>query len=173
MRRVTSLRALQYSAKLSFSPTHLGFIQKKKSWPNILILCVFIPQNHTVTEMRGVGGPLLCISDLLSDVAEEASAVPHDQAPPSDVADASKLLASDLPKLFQVSSFSPPTSPGCFVLDLDFIILSVFKQYKFKLDQNQECQIIWSSEGKKKKKEKTKSYIQAIMSIFFIIFFPK
>lgn len=52
--------------------------------------------------MRGVGGPLLCISDLLSDVGEENSGVPHDQAPPLDAADVSKLPASELPKLFQV-----------------------------------------------------------------------
>lgn len=46
-------------------------------------------------------GPLLCISDLLSDVGEENSGVPHDQAPPLDAADVSKLPASELPKLFQ------------------------------------------------------------------------
>ncbi|KAL7117983.1 hypothetical protein ACP275_03G107200 [Erythranthe tilingii] len=51
--------------------------------------------------MRGVGGPLLCISDLLNDVAEETSGVPHDHAPPSDAADVSKLPPSDIPKLFQ------------------------------------------------------------------------
>ncbi|KAK6132324.1 hypothetical protein DH2020_033948 [Rehmannia glutinosa] len=51
--------------------------------------------------MRGVGGPLLCISDLLSDVGEENSGGPQDNASPSDAADVSKLPASDLPKLFQ------------------------------------------------------------------------
>ncbi|KAL8482132.1 hypothetical protein ACS0TY_027747 [Phlomoides rotata] len=51
--------------------------------------------------MRGVGGPLLCISDLLSDVGEENSAVPHDHVLPLDTTDVSKLPASDLPKLFQ------------------------------------------------------------------------
>ncbi|KAL7106116.1 hypothetical protein ACP275_07G091200 [Erythranthe tilingii] len=51
--------------------------------------------------MRGVGGPLLCISDLLNDVAEETSGVPHDHAPPSDD---SKLPPSDIPKLFQLCS---------------------------------------------------------------------
>ncbi|GER49198.1 TNF receptor-associated factor 6 [Striga asiatica] len=51
--------------------------------------------------MRGVGGPLLCISDLLSDVREENSGASQDHAPPRDVADASNMPASDLPKLFQ------------------------------------------------------------------------
>ncbi|KAI3464491.1 hypothetical protein Pfo_021154 [Paulownia fortunei] len=51
--------------------------------------------------MRGVGGPLLCISDLLSDVREENSGVPHDHAPLPEAADISKLPASDLPKRFQ------------------------------------------------------------------------
>ncbi|GFP89782.1 hypothetical protein PHJA_001122000 [Phtheirospermum japonicum] len=51
--------------------------------------------------MRGVGGPLLCISDLLSDVREENSGVSQDHAPPHDAADVAKLPASDLPKLFQ------------------------------------------------------------------------
>ncbi|XP_047937758.1 uncharacterized protein LOC125185286 isoform X1 [Salvia hispanica] len=51
--------------------------------------------------MRGVGGPLLCISDLLSDVGEESSGGPHDHASPPDAADFSKLPASEIPKLFQ------------------------------------------------------------------------
>ncbi|KAL6515562.1 hypothetical protein OROHE_018596 [Orobanche hederae] len=51
--------------------------------------------------MRGVGGPLLCISDLLSDVKEDNYDVPQDHAPPPDAAHVSKLPASDLPKLFQ------------------------------------------------------------------------
>ncbi|KAL3638809.1 hypothetical protein CASFOL_016716 [Castilleja foliolosa] len=51
--------------------------------------------------MSGVGGPLLCITDLLSDVREENSGVSQEHAPPQDVADVAKLPASDLPKLFQ------------------------------------------------------------------------
>ncbi|PIN11389.1 hypothetical protein CDL12_16011 [Handroanthus impetiginosus] len=51
--------------------------------------------------MRGVGGPLLCISDLLSDVGEEHTGALHDQAPTPAAADVSNLPASDLPKLFQ------------------------------------------------------------------------
>ncbi|KAG8378287.1 hypothetical protein BUALT_Bualt08G0121800 [Buddleja alternifolia] len=51
--------------------------------------------------MRGVGGPLLCISDLLSDVGEDNSGGTHGLAPPSAAADVSNLPASDLPKLFQ------------------------------------------------------------------------
>ncbi|XP_042040934.1 uncharacterized protein LOC121786376 [Salvia splendens] len=51
--------------------------------------------------MRGVGGPLLCISDLLSDVGEESSGSPHDHASPPVAAEVSKLPASEIPKLFQ------------------------------------------------------------------------
>lgn len=54
--------------------------------------------------MRGVGGPLLCISDLLNDVGEENSAGPHDLGLPPHTTDVSKIPASDLPKLFQVPS---------------------------------------------------------------------
>ncbi|KAL6492869.1 hypothetical protein OROGR_032628 [Orobanche gracilis] len=52
--------------------------------------------------MRGVGGPLLCISDLLSDVKEENYDVPQDHAASPDAAHFFKLPASDLPKLFQL-----------------------------------------------------------------------
>lgn len=52
--------------------------------------------------MRGVGGPLLCISDLLSDVGDDNSGGPHDHAQQLDAADVSKLPASEIPKLFQV-----------------------------------------------------------------------
>ncbi|XP_057795877.1 uncharacterized protein LOC131011985 isoform X2 [Salvia miltiorrhiza] len=51
--------------------------------------------------MRGVGGPLLCISDLLSDVGEDNSGGIHDHAAPPEAADVSKLSASEIPKLFQ------------------------------------------------------------------------
>ncbi|CAI9764039.1 unnamed protein product [Fraxinus pennsylvanica] len=52
--------------------------------------------------MRGVGGPLLCIGDLLNDVGEGDSGVPHDHpTPPPAAADTSNLQPSDLPKLFQ------------------------------------------------------------------------
>lgn len=47
--------------------------------------------------MRGVGGPLLCISDLLSDVGEENIALLEDPAPPQ----LSNLPPSHLPSLFQ------------------------------------------------------------------------
>ncbi|XP_011069566.1 uncharacterized protein LOC105155390 [Sesamum indicum] len=50
--------------------------------------------------MRGVGGPLLCISDLLSDVGDEDSGSPQHHAPPTAVAEVSNLPATDLPKLF-------------------------------------------------------------------------
>ncbi|KAG6432628.1 hypothetical protein SASPL_104209 [Salvia splendens] len=53
--------------------------------------------------MRGVGGPLLCISDLLSDVGEESSGSPHDHASPPVAAEVSKLPASEIPKLFQAA----------------------------------------------------------------------
>ncbi|KZV42823.1 hypothetical protein F511_29642 [Dorcoceras hygrometricum] len=46
--------------------------------------------------MRGVGGPLLCISDLLNDVGEDNSGAP---VPPTDAADVHHP-ASDLPELF-------------------------------------------------------------------------
>ncbi|XP_073144994.1 uncharacterized protein [Henckelia pumila] len=47
--------------------------------------------------MRGVGGPLLCISDLLNDVGEDNSGGPvHHRVPPS-----AHPPPSDLPKLFQ------------------------------------------------------------------------
>ncbi|KAL3839994.1 hypothetical protein ACJIZ3_024585 [Penstemon smallii] len=52
--------------------------------------------------MRGVGGPLLCISDLLSDVGEENSGGAHDHAPPQP-ASVPNLPAPDLPKLFEVN----------------------------------------------------------------------
>lgn len=56
-------------------------------------------------EMRGVGGPLLCIGDLLNDVGEGDSGVPHDHPTPSPyAAETSNLQPSDLPKLFQVFS---------------------------------------------------------------------
>ncbi|KAL2467695.1 hypothetical protein Fot_51241 [Forsythia ovata] len=52
--------------------------------------------------MRGVGGPLLCIGDLLNDVGEGDSGVPHDHpTPPPAATDTSNLQPSDLPKLFQ------------------------------------------------------------------------
>ncbi|XP_054799497.1 uncharacterized protein LOC129303932 [Prosopis cineraria] len=53
--------------------------------------------------MRGTGGPLLCIGDLLSDVGEEEDVVsapsPSSSFPSVSVSDSS--LAPDLPKLFQ------------------------------------------------------------------------
>ncbi|KAL0360212.1 UNVERIFIED_CONTAM: hypothetical protein Sradi_3705700 [Sesamum radiatum] len=55
------------------------------------------------TEMRGVGGPLLCISDLLSDVGDEDSGLPQHHAPPTTAAEVSNLPPTDLPKLFQIS----------------------------------------------------------------------
>ncbi|KAM3394684.1 hypothetical protein P3S68_003687 [Capsicum galapagoense] len=52
-------------------------------------------------EMRGVGGPLLCIGDLLSDVGESDAAVDHlSIKTPSPDYDSS-LQPSDLNKLFQ------------------------------------------------------------------------
>ncbi|KAK4429673.1 hypothetical protein Salat_1267900 [Sesamum alatum] len=51
--------------------------------------------------MRGVGGPLLCISDLLSDVGDEDSGLPQHHAPPTAAAEVSNRPATDLPKLFQ------------------------------------------------------------------------
>ncbi|XP_073063286.1 uncharacterized protein [Primulina eburnea] len=51
--------------------------------------------------MRGVGGPLLCISDLLNDVGEDNSGGPVDhRVPPTDVTDVHPP-PSDLPKVFQ------------------------------------------------------------------------
>lgn len=59
--------------------------------------------------MRGIGGPLLCIGDLLSDVGEEnippiESMTPPPLSPSSSFSHDSKgtLQPPDLPKLFQV-----------------------------------------------------------------------
>ncbi|XP_051139031.1 uncharacterized protein LOC127256857 isoform X3 [Andrographis paniculata] len=51
--------------------------------------------------MRGVGGPLLCISDLLSDVGEDNNGVGDDRGLPPGAAGVSDLPASELPRLFQ------------------------------------------------------------------------
>nr|GMD74549.1 Rho-type GTPase-activating 1 [Ipomoea batatas] len=57
--------------------------------------------------MRGVGGPLLCIGDLLSDVGEEGSASDNHSSRGADLKSshfpesAPTLKPSDLPKLFQ------------------------------------------------------------------------
>lgn len=57
--------------------------------------------------MRGVGGPLLCIGDLLSDVGEsDASPPPQQHEPsPSSSSVSSSAQSLDLTKLFQVSMF--------------------------------------------------------------------
>jgi hypothetical protein len=62
--------------------------------------------------MKGVGGPLLCIGDLLNDLAEKeeeeedvVSAAAADRwSPPSSVSDSknNSLQSLDLTKLFQV-----------------------------------------------------------------------
>ncbi|XP_022768220.1 uncharacterized protein LOC111312320 isoform X2 [Durio zibethinus] len=64
--------------------------------------------------MRGIGGPLLTIGDLLSDVGEESGAAPdhhhhHDTSLPSPSSSSSSILNSidapqslDLTKLFQL-----------------------------------------------------------------------
>ncbi|GAV84105.1 hypothetical protein CFOL_v3_27549 [Cephalotus follicularis] len=55
--------------------------------------------------MKGVGGPLLCIGDLLSDVGEEANTATHHETPlsPSSSLPLSNNTPNslDLPKLFQ------------------------------------------------------------------------
>ncbi|KAK7284847.1 hypothetical protein RJT34_19600 [Clitoria ternatea] len=48
--------------------------------------------------MRGIGGPLLCIGDLLNDVGEEGQTSPAPPPPPSLLNDAP---LPDLTKLFQ------------------------------------------------------------------------
>ena len=64
-----------------------------------------------IGEMKGVGGPLLCIGDLLSDLAEKeeedvvSTAAAADRlSPPSSVSDSknNSLQSLDLTKLFQV-----------------------------------------------------------------------
>lgn len=69
-----------------------------------------------IGEMKGVGGPLLCIGDLLSDLAEKeeeeedvvsaaaAAAAADRWSPPSSVSDSknNSLQSLDLTKLFQV-----------------------------------------------------------------------
>ncbi|KAG6784189.1 hypothetical protein POTOM_009875 [Populus tomentosa] len=65
-----------------------------------------------IGEMKGVGGPLLCIGDLLSDLAEKeeeekdvvsAAAAADRLSPPSSVSDSknNSLRSLDLTKLFQ------------------------------------------------------------------------
>uniref|UniRef100_A0A7N0UNZ2 Uncharacterized protein n=1 Tax=Kalanchoe fedtschenkoi TaxID=63787 RepID=A0A7N0UNZ2_KALFE len=55
--------------------------------------------------MRGVGGPLLCVGDLLSDVGEEdnvgADRVKIETVSESDDVRGSDAVAADLPRLFQ------------------------------------------------------------------------
>ncbi|CAH9133083.1 unnamed protein product [Cuscuta epithymum] len=56
--------------------------------------------------MRGVGGPLLCIGDLLSDVGEDGSGCDNlsrcgDIKTPSFSESCPSFRPSDLPKLFQ------------------------------------------------------------------------
>ncbi|KAK7275677.1 hypothetical protein RIF29_16798 [Crotalaria pallida] len=59
--------------------------------------------------MRGVGGPLLCIGDLLNDVGEEGDAAAttasrrHDTLPSSSDLDTAPPPLPDLTKLFQES----------------------------------------------------------------------
>lgn len=65
-----------------------------------------------IGEMKGVGGPLLCIGDLLSDLAEKeeeekdvvsAAAAADRLSPPSSVSDSknNSLRSLDLTKLFE------------------------------------------------------------------------
>ena len=57
--------------------------------------------------MRGVGGPLLCIGDLLSDVGESDASPPPQQPETSSSSSVSSSDQSlDLTKLFQVFLFS-------------------------------------------------------------------
>lgn len=64
-------------------------------------LLLWLLATSSGTEMRGVGGPLLCISDLLNDVGEDNSGGPVDHhVPPTHAADVHPS-PSDLPKLFQ------------------------------------------------------------------------
>ncbi|EXB44354.1 hypothetical protein L484_020166 [Morus notabilis] len=54
--------------------------------------------------MRGVGGPLLCIGDLLSDVGDsdsDASSQPHLDIPSSSSSSIHASQTFDLPKLFE------------------------------------------------------------------------
>lgn len=51
--------------------------------------------------MRGVGGPLLCIGDLLSDIGEGDSVDHHQQETPSSSSSIDNLQPSDLTGLFQ------------------------------------------------------------------------
>lgn len=53
-------------------------------------------------DMRGVGGPLLCIGDLLSDIGEGDSVDHHQQETPSSSSSIDNLQPSDLTGLFQV-----------------------------------------------------------------------
>jgi len=56
--------------------------------------------------MRGIGGPLLCIGDLLSDVGEENEQEGIEKtSPSSSLSDLNNNLP-DLTKLFQVPYFS-------------------------------------------------------------------
>lgn len=51
----------------------------------------------------GVGGPLLCIGDLLSDVGEsDASSPPQQHEPSASATISSSTQSLDLTKLFQV-----------------------------------------------------------------------
>lgn len=61
---------------------------------------------ETEREMGGIGGPLLTIGDLLSDVGEE-NVTPPDIAPLSSIQDSNNTSHQlDLTKLFQVLLFS-------------------------------------------------------------------
>lgn len=54
--------------------------------------------------MRGVGGPLLCVGDLLHDLSEDAGGAAAAVSPsPSISGDASPLPPSHLRGLFEVS----------------------------------------------------------------------
>lgn len=53
--------------------------------------------------MKGVGGPLLCIGDLLSDVGEsDASSPPQQHEPSVSTTISSSTQSLDLTKFFQV-----------------------------------------------------------------------
>lgn len=64
-------------------------------------------ERERVREMRGVGGPLLCIGDLLSDVADDGGVggERRQNSPPSPPTAVSvdSLSPYDLQQLFQVT----------------------------------------------------------------------
>lgn len=117
--RIRCLQLLTQKSKLDFVPwaptpfilwvgSGRVFLKHKKRSPNCpgsYKVCCFL-----VTEakskggmMKGVGGPLLCIGDLLSDVGEsDASSPPQQHEPSVSTTISSSTQSLDLTKFFQV-----------------------------------------------------------------------